>query len=317
MKKITLIAFIVMVFVLSSCNLPGFTGQTPEPDDDSMATEISKILTGTPIEVQNTPTSTAIPDTTEEQPTATPVSQDETEEPQDTQEPTEEPTEGPTETSEPEEPTSTPTATNTPFPTPTATLADTDPVTSLGSPDWVDTMDDGDNWPTGFNEYTSIKFEDGFMKLTEETEMLDGWRLSWPYLEDFYLEITLETPECDTNDHFGIIFRVPENANANKGYLYGINCNGQYSLRLWDGEVMSSLVSWRDSDAIKAGANEVNRLGVMAKGENLTLYINGQKVNEVSSSAYLEGSFGVFVGSGGITEDLTVWVDEIKYWDNP
>jgi len=309
MKKLTLIAFIMMVFVLSSCNLPGFDGQTQEPDDDSMATEISKILTGTPIEVQNTPTSTSVPQTTEEeQPTATP-SQDETDQPQDTEEPTE--------TSEPEEPTPTPTVTNTPSPTPTATLADTDPIASLGSPDWVDKMDDGDNWPTGFNDYTSIEFDDGYLKLTEETESFDGWRLSWPYLEDFYLEITLETPECDTNDRYGIIFRVPENANANKGYLYGINCAGQYSLRLWDGDVMSSLVSWRESAAINAGANQVNRLGVMAKGANLTLYINGQKVNEISSSAYLEGSFGVFVGSGGITEDLTVWVDEIKYWDNP
>lgn len=314
MKKMTLIAFIVMVFVLSSCNLPGFDGQTQEPDDDSLATEIANILTGTPIEVQNTPTSTAVPEITEteaEQTSATP--QEETEEPQDT----DEPTIAPSDISEPEEATPTPTATNTPLPTTTPTLADTDPAASLGSPDWVDTMDDGDNWPTGFNEYTSIEFEDGFLKLTEETGSIDGWRLSWPYLVDFYLEITLKTPECDTNDHYGIIFRVPENANANKGYLYGINCNGQYSLRLWDGEVMSSLVSWRDNDAIKAGANEVNRLGVMAKGENLTLYINGQKVNEVSSSAYLEGSFGVFVGSGGITEDLTVWVDEIKYWDNP
>lgn len=314
MKKFILISFIMMVFVLSSCNLPGFDGETPEETDDSMATEISKILTGTPIEIQETPTSTLVPETTEEeQPTATPVSQDETEEPQDT----EEPTQAPTETSEPDEATPTPTATNTPLPTPTATLADTDPAANLGTPDWVDTMADGDNWPTGSNEYTSIDFEDGFLKLTEETETFDGWRLSWPYLEDFYLEITLKTAECDTNDHYGIIFRVPENTNANKGYLYGINCGGQYSLRRWDGETMTYLVNWTKNDAIKTVADDLNTLGVMAKGENLTLYINGEKVDEVSDTAYLEGSFGVFVGSGGVTEDLTVWVDEIKYWDNP
>ncbi len=314
MRKITLISFIALIFVLSSCNLPGFDGKTQEPDDDSMATEISKILTGTPIEIKDTPTSTAVPEITEteaEQPSVTP--QEETEAPEDT----DEPTAAPTDTSEPEEPTPTPTATNTPQPTPTATLADTDPAANLGSPDWVDPMDDGDNWPTGLNEYTSIEFEDGFLKLTEKTETYDGWRLTWPYLEDFYLEIILRTEECNVNDHFGLIFRVPESANANKGYLYGINCVGQYSLRLWDGEVMTSLVSWRESDAINTGANEVNRLGVMAKGENLTLYINGEKINEVSNSAYLEGGFGVFVGSGGVTEDLTVWVDEIKYWDNP
>jgi len=314
MKKITLISIIVLALVLSSCNLPGFDGQTQEPDDDSMATEISRILTGTPIVIKDTPTSTAVPEETEteeEQPSETPL--EDTEEPQDTEEPTEEPTG----TSEPEEATSTPVPTNTPMPTPTATLADTDPTATLGTPDWVDTMDDGDNWPTGFNEYTSIEFEDGFLKLTEETESFDGWRISWPYLEDFYIEITLKAPECDTNDHYGLIFRVPENANANKGYLYGINCAGQYSLRLWNGEIMTYLLPWNESDAIKTDDDDLNRLGIMAKGENLTLFINGEKVDEVSDSAYLEGSFGVFVGSGGITEDLTVWVDEIKYWDNP
>jgi len=317
MKKISLITMIAVVLVLSSCNLPGFDGQTQEPDDDSMATEISKILTGTPIEVRNTPTSTSVPDSTEEEPTTPPDAPDETETPEDTDEPTEEPTADPTETDEPEEATATPTMTSTPLPTATATLADTDPVTSLGSPDWVDAMNDGGNWPTGFNEYTSIEFDDGYMKLTAELDAIDGWRLSWPYLEDFYLEIKLTTPECTTNDHFGVIFRVPENSNANMGYLFGIDCDGQYSLRRWNGEVMSFPITWTDSDLINTEAEADNRLGVMAEGQNLILYINGEKVDEVSDSTYLEGSFGVFVGSGGITEDFTVWVDEISYWDIP
>lgn len=312
MKKIITLSLIILAVILSGCNMPGYESP-PDESDDSMATEISRILTGTPIEIQPTPQ--------EEQPTTEPEEQ--TTEPQeDTVEPAtatplpEETEVPPTETLEPEEDTPTPTSTFTPTLAPTATLSDTDPAASLGSPDWVDGMDDGDNWPTGYNEYTSIDFEDGYLKLTADLDV-DGWRLSWPFLDDFYLESTLKTDDCQGADHFGLMFRVPANANANKGYLFGITCDGKYSLRRWDGVNMYSPVSWTASNAINKGENVVNKIGVMAKGENLALYINGQKIKEVVDNVYLEGNFGIFVGSGGTTEDLTVWVDQIRYWENP
>lgn len=307
MKKLITFTLIILTVILSSCNMPGYE-DTPEGSDDSMATEISRILTGTPIEIQATPT------LQEEQQTTEPV--EETAEPATATSLPEETEVPPTETLEPEEDTPTPTPTFTPTLAPTATLSDTDPAATLGSPDWVDDMDDGDNWPTGFNEYTSIDFKDGYLKLTAETDV-DGWRLSWPFLEDFYLEATMKTDDCQGSDHFGLMFRVPANANANKGYLFGITCDGKYSLRRWDGTNMYFPVNMTASNAINKGEDVINRIGVMAKGENLALYINGQKVKEVTDNVYLEGNFGIFVGSGGTTEDFTVWVDQIRYWENP
>ncbi|MEA3326344.1 MAG: hypothetical protein U9R53_03430, partial [Chloroflexota bacterium] len=176
-------------------------------------------------------------------------------------------------------------------------------------------MENGDGWPTGFSEYTTIVFEDGYLKLTADTEF-DGWRLTWPFLGDSYLEVKLQSPKCQGNDHFGMMFRVPANANANKGYLFGITCDGKYNLRRWDGQTMSSLVEWTASDAVNTAENGINKLGVMAEGKNLTLYINGQKIKEITNTVYLNGSFGVFVGGTNV-EDLTVWVDEIRYWNIP
>ena len=293
-KKLALFSFLVLAMALSACNMPASQSPT-EQTDDSMATEIAKILTGTPVTILITPTAD-----TGGLPTAT---QEETEPPA-------------VETTEaaPED-TATPTPTQTPPITPTATLSDTDPALTLGTPDWVDGMEDGDNWPTGYNDYTSIAFKDGYLKLTAETD-LDGWRLTWPYLEDFYLEVKLQSPECSGSDHYGVMFRVPDNANANKGYLFGITCDGKYSLRRWDGEKMVYPITWTASDAIKTGANVQNTLGVMAKDKNLALYINGQKVKEVVDDDFLEGSFGLFVGSDNV-EKLTVWVDQIRYWDVP
>ena len=303
MKKFVTITIVLLALVLTGCNMPA--SQERVPEDDLMQTEISRILTNTPIEVEVSPTPMG-----QEEEIEAPTEPAETEEMEETEAA---PTEEPAETEEAETPT--PTPTETPTAEPTATLAETDPASTLGEPDWVDKMEDGDNWPTGYNEFTTVAFEDGFLKLTGETE-LDGWRLSWPYLEDFYLEAEVQSPECEGNDRFGVMFRVPPNANANKGYLFGITCDGEYSLRRWDGTNMYFPINWTEEEAIKTGEKAVNKLGVMAKGENITLYINGEKVDEVVDKAFLNGNFGIFVGSVN-TEELTVWVDVIRYWENP
>ncbi len=176
-------------------------------------------------------------------------------------------------------------------------------------------MENDDNWPTGSDTYTAIMFEDGFMKLTAGTDV-DGWRITWPTIDDFYLEASIQSPECRGGDHFGLMFRVPADSQAGKGYLFGVNCDGRYSLRRWDGSVMHTLIGLTDHPAINAGEDVVNKLGVMARGADLALYINGQKVREISDSNYLEGRFGFFVGGINV-DDLTVWVDQVRYWDSP
>lgn len=292
MKKWIFITIIIFALVLSGCNLPGFESDADIDPDDAMATEIARILTGTPIQVQISPTLAVeeIEPTEQEEALPEPTEPDVVEEP-------------------------TPAPTDTPVPMATPTLADTDPTLTLGTPTWVDNMDNDDNWPTGYSEYTAIKFENGFLKLTAGTD-LDGWRVSWPTLDDFYLEATLQTPECEGNDHFGLMFRVPADSEASKGYLFGITCDGRYSLRRWDGTVMYFPINWTAHDAIQEGEDVINKLGVMARGASLAFYINGQKVNEVTDSNYLTGRFGIFVGGTNV-DDLNVWVDQIRYWDEP
>lgn len=305
MKKWTVFFGLLLMVILSGCNFPGMQIPEATPSDDSMATEIAKILTGTPIPILISPTSQAPEATKTPTATVSPTMED--------LPLTSTTTATSTFTLVPGDETSTPTLTVSPTPTPT--LSEEDPALTLGDPDWTDTMDDGDNWPTGFNEYTTIVFEDGFLKLTANKDV-DGWRLSWPFLDNFYLEAEMQSPACESMDHFGLMFRVPANANANKGYLFGITCDGQYSLRRWDGQTMHRPVPWTEEEAINIGEGAHNKLGVWADGSTLALFINGQKVDEIQDDAYMEGSFGIFVG-GNPTEDLTVWTDRIRYWSLP
>lgn len=295
-KNLLFISIVVFALLLAGCNLPSSQSSQEPTADESMATEIAKILTGTPVEILVSPTAEVTQAQGETETVVTGVA---------TYESTEEPV---VDTDTP-----TPTATKTPTLARTATMSDTDPAASLGTPDWVDNLDNGNNWLTDNDAYTEIKFNNSFMKLTAITD-LDGWRLSWPAPDDFYLEGKFQTPACSGTDHYGLMFRTPKNSGASQGYLFAITCDGKYSLRLWDDPKMTVLIGWTASDKILKGADAVNTLGVLADGKTLTLYINGSKVNQVTDGTFTEGIFGVFVG-GDSGVDFTMWLDRIRYWD--
>jgi len=218
-------------------------------------------------------------------------------------------------------PTAEPTAAATPEPTlePTPAAVPGDPRDSLGNADWRDTMDNSDNWPTDVDAagFTKIDFSGGYMQLTG-LKTQDGWRLSYNSISDFYIEMTVKTNTCAAGDRYGLIFRVPDKHAANRGYLFGVSCDGKISLREWDGRTgvkkMTAHIPWEANDAVKSGSNQVNRLGVMADGSKLTLYVNGVKVGEISDSTYSSGYFGVFVNAGA-TSSHTISVDELSYWE--
>ena len=265
---------------------------TPEIQDaDALATTVSLTLTALPTVTSPPPTETPIP--TEVPPTQAP------------------PTETPTPTPPP---TSTPT--ETPTPGPTSTLPAEDIRNGLGGPSWRDDLATGDNWPLGEDDFTRARVEDGELHMTGLTTT-DGWRLTWPEIDDFYLEMTVRTGECSGNDHYGLIIRVPDRSAADNGYLAGFSCHGRYSLRAWDGETMDGLLPPAENEAIVPGSDQVNRLGIWVKGDRLALYANGILLREIRDSTFLEeGSFGIWVGARQ-TEDFTIHVDEIAYWDNP
>jgi hypothetical protein len=202
---------------------------------------------------------------------------------------------------------------------PTATPIAGDPRATLGTPTWKDPMDKGDNWPTGDDPagFTEIAFQNGYMELTG-LKPIDGWRLTFEKLSNVYLEMTVNTGSCLPQDRYGFIARVPALTDANKGYLFGFTCDGKFSLRKWDGasNSMTNFIAWKTNAAINAGANKVNRLGVMMKGNKLSMYANGVLLGEVLDNTWLEGNFGIFAGAHESAK-YTLKVDEVNYWKVP
>lgn len=298
MKRIIL-PILIFAVILGGC---GQLAAQPTASPEQIATQVSAVLTSMP-----TATTVVLPTTEPKGMTIVP-----------TLLPTAEviaPTAtlpAPTET---QASTQTPTIENTPAPT--ATIPASDPKLKLGNASFVDTLKNGNNWPLGEDKYTSAEVSDGVLKFTALTS-IDGWRISWPDIQDFYMEMTAKNGDCKASEHYGLMIRVPDKKEANAGYMVGISCDGKFSLRKWDGEKMTSLIAWKTDTSIASGANQTNRLGIWAKGSQLVVYVNGVKVGEAKDDTYSsKGGFGIFVGGAPDKGKFTVNIEEISYWENP
>ena len=205
----------------------------------------------------------------------------------------------------------TPTVTVTPSATVTPTLA-----LRAGEPDKKIDFSNGDG---GFysddDENTIITPKNGTLELTSTMRVTGwhGWSMHFDKIDNFYLESTINVVNCAGSDQYGMVFRGP---SYTKGYFFGLTCSGSYFLDYLDGKYIP-IIGDTASQSINTGSGQTNRLGVLANGENLTLYINDQKVQELRDPNFTgQGVFGIFIAAYQ-TPNFTIQLDEIAYWLNP
>ncbi|PWB55227.1 MAG: hypothetical protein C3F13_04755 [Anaerolineales bacterium] len=188
-----------------------------------------------------------------------------------------------------------------------------DPATILGAPDGVENFRNTDNWTTFTSQCFNSEITDGqFVMTANGVQGFSCWEVSWPELQNFYIETTQAIPTtCQADDTFGMIFRAPD---TNRGYLYGYNCAGQYSLTIWDGQATTTLVQPTDSIDINNDPGSFNRLGLLVFDGHLSLYANGKFLTTVTDFTFPDaGRFGYFVRAA--TENpFTVSYDQLRIW---
>lgn len=224
--------------------------------------------------------------------------------------------EGPQATPTPE-PTATqePTPTNTPEPSPTPTLVPVqgDPASILGEPDGRDSFNSDSNWTLFNNQCFRSEIADG--RYIMESKGLQGvacWEVSWPLIQDYYMESQVFMPEqCHPDDRFFMVFRAPDN---NRGYIYGLTCDGQFSLTMWDGNASTVIVPPARTEAIRTEPGVMNRLGVIAYGGDYMLYANGTLVAQAQDFTYTEpGKIGYHVRAA-TDQGFVVSYDNLAVW---
>ena len=188
-----------------------------------------------------------------------------------------------------------------------------DPEQELGRPDGRDDFSNMNNW-TGFdNDCFKSEVVDGQFVLTAKGKPgFSCWEVSWPKVQDYYLQTNVITPAtCEADDRFGMFIRTPD---MQEGYLVGLTCDGRLAMTRWDGENTEVLVNFVSSEHINLGPGATNRLGVIANGSSYQLYVNGHMIAEATDTAYVgEYRFGYFVRAA--TENpFTVKYDDMAIW---
>ena len=161
------------------------------------------------------------------------------------------------------------------------------------------------------------------------------WYWGDPYAQNFYADvIVIHSDHCVDDDSGGILFRGRLDVDA--AFLFGVTCGGSYFIGgssmpgstgpiCWvgygtqtncdPGAAANSVVP---SEFINVGPGAANRLGVLARSNQFTFYINGHQVESIIRTATIlhEGFFALYLGAGqpSIAE---VSFDDFSLWENP
>jgi heat shock protein HslJ len=196
---------------------------------------------------------------------------------------------------------------------PTPTPISGDPAVVLGRPSGLDTFDTANNWTLYDNTCFKADISGGvFVMNAKGLPQVSCWEVSWPVIQNYYAETLVQMPAtCQAEDRFGLFFRSPDNLS---GYLFGLTCDGRYTMTAWDGQTTTVLVEPVANAAILTGPGKFNRVGVVASGGAYALYANGTLLQVLQDYSFTEaGRLGFYVRAA--TEaGFTVQYDNLAVW---
>jgi hypothetical protein len=142
-------------------------------------------------------------------------------------------------------------------------------------------------------------------------EELVAWGESTIELSDFYLEVDAFHAFGPLDNQFGVIFREVDVDNF---YYFTVSSDGYYRLiKMLDGEWVN-LVEWTASDLIATGEDSVNRLGVLAVGEQISILVNDELLATVEDDSFAAGIIGLAAGTYSEPE-VEIAYDDMLIWD--
>ncbi len=214
-----------------------------------------------------------------------------------------------------------PTSTVDPEFTPSPTFVAFSPDAAYGPPQINELFLSEDSWvgPGGSlpdNANIRIEVVDQEMRVTGKNILFDTWYFSWPTLDEFFIEMRVDSGQCTGKDSYGLVFRGSASGAPSHGYVVAFACDGSYRvLRIDNGDpyFATEIIPWTSSLAINSGPNHVNILSVQGDGENFIVFANGQQIATFIDDWYSIGRYGVFINSGN-TAAYTYRTQQIRVW---
>jgi type II secretory pathway pseudopilin PulG len=103
------------------------------------------------------------------------------------------------------------------------------------------------------------------------------------------IQMTILQGDCG-----GIVFRI-DATEGHKYYMFNVCQNGYYSIDSNQGAALhfNPIKSGDMAPGVHTGLKSINLIGVVARGPNLSLYVNTQLVASITDTAYGSGQLGV------------------------
>lgn len=211
--------------------------------------------------------------------------------------------------------------TETEAPQPTSDVPPIDPDQEFTGARHVDTMDDITLWTDADGmlpdtQYIKLEIEEGVMTVTGKEFLWDTWWISGFTQTNFYIEMDVNSGDCNPGDAYGMILRANEHKQPTRGYLIGFTCEGEvFARRLEsvDPYVSIAILLPTETNLINAGQNQDNIFGVLLYDDTITIYPNRRFFTTIADSTFGWGRFGIYVSTGE-AGNYTFTVREIRSW---
>jgi hypothetical protein len=165
-------------------------------------------------------------------------------------------------------------------------------------------------------DYLKLEIMDGHMDVTGKRRLWDTWWISGFSLDNFYIEMEVNSGDCNPDDAYGMIVRASQHGEPTHGYLVAFTCDGKvFAKRLEkvDPYTAVSILLPTETDLIFDGKNQNNILGILLDGNTISIYPNRRFFTTLTDDAFSFGRYGVFVQAGD-AGNFTYTVNEIRTW---
>lgn len=131
-----------------------------------------------------------------------------------------------------------------------------------------------DEWEQ-YAEERIAEFGDGALRLTNNTVNNGSYSVTRPRFADFDLTVDARPTAGPLDNGYGVVFRLQDRTHY---YTFMVSSDGFYQVQRVVGDDVTELSTWIESPFVNAGIDVVNRLRVVARGDQFEFYINGERV---------------------------------------
>ncbi|MBK9747866.1 MAG: DUF1080 domain-containing protein [Chloroflexi bacterium] len=130
-----------------------------------------------------------------------------------------------------------------------------------------------DEWEL-YNERRVAEFADGVLRLSNSEANNGSYSVAKARFADFDLTLDGRAVAGSENNGYGVIFRLQDRRNY---YLFEVSSDGYYRVARVVNEDVRELSTWIESPLVNTGIGAMNRLRVVARGDQFEFYINGER----------------------------------------